>query len=567
MTDLKAMPYNLTDEQIEFVHKTVAAMDVEEKIGQIFFVIGEDENNKDLNEFIDTYRPGGIMYRPDKAEKLQREVAVCQAKSRIPLFIAANLEAGGNGLVAEGTWFGRPMQVAATGDAHMAYELGNVSGYEAKQVGGNMAFAPIVDLDLNFRNPIMNTRTFGSDEQTVIEMSDAEIEGFKANGIVPVAKHFPGDGVDDRDQHLLSSVNSLSADEWMGSYGQIYRHLIERGLPAVMIAHIMQPAWERRLSPGIEDKDLRPATTSKLLIDGLLRKELRFNGLTITDATPMIGYNAVMPRSEALPTTINAGVDMILFNKNIDEDYGYIRAAVADGTLPMSRLDGAVTRIVATKLAQGVMGMDGELVSPSSPRIDLRTEEHNKLAAEVAAKSVTLVKDRDGILPITPKKYPRVRLVVMGDSDDGGFKEGGLVTDKFKRHLEVEGFEVTVYDRKQLDFREIFEGGVQDEKDCFDLAFYVANVETASNQTTTRLDWIHLMAADAPWFMRSIPTVFVSTCNPYHLYDIPMVSTYVNAYTGNDVTIDAVMRKMTGKEEFTGVSPVDPFCDQFDTRL
>lgn len=567
MTDLKAMPYNLTHEQIGFVHKTVAAMDIEEKIGQIFFVIGEDENNKDLNEFIDTYRPGGIMYRPDKAEKLQREVAVCQAKSRIPLFIAANLEAGGNGLVAEGTWFGRPMQVAATGDAHMAYELGNVSGYEAKQVGGNMAFAPIVDLDLNFRNPLMNTRTFGSDEQTVIEMSDAEIEGFKANGIVPVAKHFPGDGVDGRDQRLLSSVNSLSADEWMGSYGQIYRHLIERGLPAVMIAHIMQPAWERRLSPGIEDKDLRPATTSKLLIDGLLRKELRFNGQTITDATPMIGYNAVMPRSEALPTTINTGVDMILFNKNIDEDYGYIRAAVADGTLPMPCLDEAVTRIVATKLAQGVMGMDGELVSPSSPRIDLRTEEHNKLAAEVAAKSVTLVKDRDGILPITPKKYPRVRLVVMGDSDDGGFKEGGLVTDKFKRHLEDEGFEVTVYDRKQLDFREIFEGGVQDEKDRFDLAFYVANVETASNQTTTRLDWIHLMAADAPWFMRSIPTVFVSTCNPYHLYDIPMVSTYVNAYTGNDVTIDAVMRKMTGKEEFTGVSPVDPFCDQFDTRL
>ena len=108
---------------------------------------------------------------------------------------------------------------------------------------------------------------------------------------------------------------------------------------------------------------------------------------------------------------------------------------------------------------------------------------------------------------------------------------------------------------------------MQYEKDQFDLAFYVANVETASNQTTTRLDWIHLMAADAPWFMRSIPTVFVSTCNPYHLFDIPMISTYINAYTGNDVTIDALLEKMMGQDKFIGQSPVDPFCGHFETHL
>ncbi|MCT6890175.1 MAG: glycoside hydrolase family 3 protein, partial [Lactobacillus sp.] len=224
--------------------------------------------------------------------------------SATPLFIAANLEAGGNGLLTEGTWFGRPLQVAATDDEQNAYNLGDVSGYEAKQVGGNMSFAPIVDLDQNFRNPIMNVRTFGSSEERVIRMSDSQIKGLKANHVIPVAKHFPGDGVDERDQHLLSSINSLSADKWMESYGQIYHHLIQNGLPAVMIAHIMQPAWERRLQPGIEDKDLRPASTSKLLIDGLLRTVLHFNGLTITDATPMIGYNAILPRSEALPATI-----------------------------------------------------------------------------------------------------------------------------------------------------------------------------------------------------------------------------------------------------------------------
>ena len=567
MVNLTKKPYNLSKVQVDFVGTTVASMSTDAKIGQLFFVIGQDEEKTDLQKFVKKFQPGGIMYRPDKAQKLQREIAVSQKASKIPLLIAANLEAGGNGLITGGTWFGRPLQIAATDDAQNAYNLGAVSGYEAKQVGGNMSFAPIVDIDQNFRNPIMNVRTFGSDKDRVIKMSDAQIAGLNANHVIPVAKHFPGDGVDERDQHLVSSVNSLSADEWMESYGEIYHHLIENGLPSIMIAHIMQPAWERKLEPGIADKDLRPASTSKLLIDGLLQKELNFNGLTITDATPMIGYNAVMKRSEALVATINAGIDMILFNKDIDEDYKYVTDAVADGRIPMERVDDAVTRIIATKIAQGVMNTDNQLCEPSSPSIDLKLAEHEKLAAKVADESITLVKDRDHLLPITPDKYPRIRLVVLGDTNDGGFKEGGQVTAKFKQKLEEKGFKVTVFDRKNLNFKEVFEGGVQYEKKRFDLAFYVANVETASNQTTTRLDWIHLMAADAPWFMKDIPTVFVSTCNPYHLFDIPMVSTYINAYTGNEVTINALMRKMTGEEEFLGKNPVDPFCGKFDTRL
>ena len=129
-----------------------------------------------------------------------------------------------------------------------------------------MSFAPIVDIDMNFKNPIMNVRTFGSDKNRVIGMSSAQAKGLEECGIIPVIKHFPGDGVDERDQHLLSSVNSLQADEWMESYGQIYHSLIEGGIPAVMIAHILQPAWERRLDPGISDDRLRPASSSKLLI-------------------------------------------------------------------------------------------------------------------------------------------------------------------------------------------------------------------------------------------------------------------------------------------------------------
>ncbi|MGT2742542.1 glycoside hydrolase family 3 protein [Streptococcus plurextorum] len=561
MVDLTKQPYNLNKEQIDFVHQTVQQLTADEKIGQLFFVIGQDEH---LDDFIDQYQPGGMMYRPGLAADVRAKIQRIQEHSKLPLFFAANLESGGNGIITEGTWLGNPLQIAATDDTEAAYQLGRVASYEANQVGCNMSFAPIVDIDYNFKNPITNTRTFGSNPDRVLQMAQAQTRGLAEHHVIPVIKHFPGDGVDDRDQHLVSSINSLSADEWSKTYGAIYKTLIDQGIPSVMIGHIYLPEWERKLAPGISDAQLRPASASSLLVDGLLRQELGFNGLAITDATAMIGYNVIMPREELLVATINAGIDMILFNKNIDEDYNTIRTAVHNGKITPARLDQAVTRIIATKVAQGLVTTKGQLGLTIPEQLELQTHKHQLITQEIAKKSVTLVKDSQQLLPISPQKTPRVRLVILGDSDEGGFKEGGKVASLFEKGLIDLGFEVTPY---QLDFHEIFEEGVEDLKAKFDLAFYVANVETASNQTTTRLNWIQLMAANAPWFVKSIPTVFVSTANPYHLYDVPFMPTFINAYTGTPATVDAVLRKMTGQEAFEGTNPVDPFCGDFTAKL
>lgn len=563
--DLTQKPYNLTMAESKKIQAQVASLSLDEKIGQLFFVIGQEA--ADLPRFIKKYQPGGLMYRPDTAKNIAAKTKLAQKLSPIPPFLAANLESGGNGLLTDGSWVSLPLGIAATNDPQNAYQLGAISGQEAAQVGGNMAFAPIADIDMNFRNPITNTRTFGSDPKQVLKMVQAQIRGLNEKQVIPVIKHFPGDGVDERDQHLVASVNSLSKEAWMNSFGHNYRQLIEAGAPVFMIGHIMQPAWERFLQPEIKDSELRPASSSKPLIAGLLREVLGFQGLAITDATPMIGYNVALPREELLPATINAGIDMILFNKNIDEDIHFIKKAIANGILSMTRVDEAVTRILATKVSQKIMTIEGQARRqiPNEPTIDFAS--HQATAATIADQAVTLVKDRDQILPLTPEKYPHLRLVVLGDHNDGGFNEGGSVTALFQAGLEKMGFTVSLYDHNQLDFHEIFEEGVADLQEKFDLCLYVANVETASNQTTTRLDWIHLMAADAPWFMKSIPTVFVSTANPYHLFDIPAISTYINAYTGNPVTVQAVLEKLSGQTEFLGKSPVDPFCGDFTTKL
>ncbi|MBF6978922.1 glycoside hydrolase family 3 protein [Aerococcaceae bacterium zg-BR22] len=564
MINLAKKPYNLSEKEINIIQKKIANMSQQEKIGQLFFGIAPDENKVHLEDYINKYQPGGLMFRPGPAEQIKRQVLTMQSASTIPLFFAANLESGGNGIISEGTWIGNPLQIAATNNTDNAFHLGNVAGFEAAQVGCNMAFSPIVDIDYNFKNPITNTRTFGSDTQRVLSMSKAQITGFNKNHIIPTIKHFPGDGVDERDQHLLSSINSLSADDWMNSYGNIYQSLIDDGVPCVMIGHIYQPAMEKLIDPQMILAEHLPASASEKLINQVLRAKLGFNGLAITDATAMVGYNVIMSRKELLPTTINAGIDMILFNKNIDEDYAIITDAVNTGIISSTRLDEAVTRILATKLAQGLMDANGEFINTTPEIIELQSDKHLAIAQDIAKQSVTLVKDRDKLLPISPKKTPRVRLVILGDSNEGGFKEGGKVTDHFTDGLEQLGFEVSMF---QMDFHEIFEEGPTDLQAKFDLAIYVANVETASNQTTTRLNWIQLMAANSPWFSQSIPTLFISTANPYHLFDVPYISTYINAYSGNIPSIQAILRKITGQEPFEGINPVDPFCGDFVAKL
>lgn len=529
MRETRETLFKFTETRKKQIQKIVENMSVMEKIGQLFFVIGQSGSVKELTAFIKKYQPGGMMYRPDNAEKLKDQLRAVQDASTIPLFLSANLESGGNGILTEGTWVGNPMQIAATDCTENAYYLGKIAGLEAARIGINMAFSPIVDIDYNFKNPITNTRTFGSDQKRIIRMAQAQIDGFSESNIIPVIKHFPGDGVDERDQHLLSSINSLSANEWMESYGTIYRQFIEKNVSCIMVGHIYQPAWERKLSPTIRETELMPASCSKLLVNGLLRDTLGFNGLAITDATPMVGYTTIMPHRERLVASINAGIDMLLFNKNIDEDYEVIASAVKEGSIRMERLDEAVARILAVKIYHGLFTEVREETVNSTPKSVIDRTEYQWVTKKIADESITLVKDREKHLPLTPQRYPRIRLVILGDSDDGGFKEGGRVGPLFKAGLEAAGFEVNLFDNQQLDFQEVFEAGVEDLGNKFDLALYVANVETASNQTTVRLDWNHLMAANAPWYEKDLPTIFVSTANPYHLFDIPYVSTFINA--------------------------------------
>ena len=562
MVDLKANPFFLDDSQIQWVEETLASMTDDEKVGQMFCPIGGNIEEDFLQSFLDEFKPGAMLYRPMPAKDVRRTHKFIQDHSRIPLIFGANLESGGNGICADGTYYSRPMGVAATDDPECAYRLGAVAGKEAQAVGCNWAFSPICDLDMNWRNPIMNVRTFGTDQDRVIHFVKEQLRGLKDYGVAAAVKHFPGDGVDERDQHLVCTVNSLSVEEYDKTYGAIWQEVVNAGTLSIMVGHILQPAYSKFFNPDLKDEDILPATLSKEILQGLLRGKLGFNGMIVTDATPMIGFNTPMKRAEAVPAALAAGCDMILFNKDIREDYQAVRDAIADGRLTQERVDEACTRILAMKAAMNlhVKKAEGTLVPSEEALAAVACEEHLQWAKDCADESVTLVKDTQSLLPISPEKYKRVRLYLLEDRIGGGFKDGEGAIGTVKTRLEAEGFEVTLFDYEHPDFYEMFEGGVADIKSKFDLAIYVACIDTASNQSVRRIDWVHLMAADAPWFLNEVPAMFISIANPYHLVDAPMVKTFINAYTPSEAVIEAVIDKIMGRSEFKGVNPVDPFC-------
>lgn len=566
MADLKAKPFYLNDDDIKWVEDTLAGMTQEEKIAQLFCLIAYNSEEEYLLNLAKNVKPGGLMCRPMPAEEGQRTVELLQKNTKIPMLIAANLERGGNGVMQEGTSLGSPLAVGATDDIKSAERLGTICGREGSAVGVNWSFAPIIDLDINFRNPICNIRTFGSDPDRVKNMGVAYVNAIQKEEVAACIKHFPGDGVDERDHHLVTSINSLSVKEWDDTYGAAYKACIEAGAMTVMIGHIMQPEYTRKLVPGIKDEDILPASLAKELVTDLLKKQLGFNGLVITDATSMAGMTIPMAREKSVPLSIAAGCDMFLFTKNMDEDFEYMRKGVENGVITQERLHDALTKILALKAALKLhkKQADGTIL-PNLDKANKYRGEHKKWAQEVADKAITLVKEQKGVLPLTPAKYKKVLLYPIESEAGFAYSVRTGAADLFKDALVKEGFDVDVFQPAQG-----FEGmmtGFRDMAEKYDLMLYIANMGTRSNQTTIRIEWAMPMGANVPIFVETVPTVFVSIENPYHLIDAPRVKTFINTYASTDTMLEALMDKLTGRSAFKGTNPVDPFCGMWDTKL
>ena len=563
-TSMQQKPFNLSAADLDWVQSTLASLSLEDKVGQLFCGISRLMTEEEYLDTLKICKPGGIMYRPGSLEEAVRFSGVLHQHSQVPMLVAANLERGGNGIVFEGTQLGSPLEVAATGDVEMARKLGEICGREGAAVGANWAFAPIIDIDYNFRNPITNIRTFGSNPERVRDMGVAYVQAVQAHGVAASIKHFPGDGCDERDQHLVTSINNKTVAEWDATFGEAYRASIEAGALTVMVGHIMQPAYSKKLRPGIAYADILPASLAPELMGDLLRGQLGFNGLVVTDATTMAGFTIPMPRSQAVPASIAAGADMFLFTRNLEEDYGFMLDGVKNGTISAERLDEAVMRILGLKAA---LKLHEKKSAPdlAAARAIVGQAEHQAWSRECADQAITLVKEQTGVLPLTPDRYKKILYCPIEAAAGVAYSVRVGACDAVKDKLIAEGFEVDTFVPKNM-----FEGQTEKTSDTvgvYDAIVYVANLSTKSNQTTVRIEWAQPMGANCPHYLASVPTIFISVENPYHLIDVPRVKTFINCYNSNDNVLTALVDKLVGRSDFKGQSPVDAFCGLWDARL
>ncbi|MHC3572323.1 glycoside hydrolase family 3 protein [Streptococcus suis] len=589
LVDLRKKPYSLDEEAISWIEETIAQMTLDEKIGHLFVNMGSQRTEVYLTGVLNDYKIAAVRYNPGPAADIWEQNYILQTKSKIPLLIAANTESGGNGAVTDGTKIGDEIKIAATTDPRYAYEMGKVAGLEAAAVGCNASFAPIMDLSRNWRNPIIANRTWGANVDQVIELSKEYMRGIMEHGIVPFAKHFPGDGIDERDHHLSFASNPMTKSEWMETFGRIYGEMADAGLPGIMAGHIHLPNVEKEMHPERELDDMLPASLNKTLLDELLRGELGYNGAIVTDASHMIGMTASMPRRELLPTAIEAGCDLFLFFNDPEEDLQWMKEGLENGLLSEERLHDALRRTLGLKAKLGLHLFEGrrqEIMLPKEEALALiGRDEAKQLAKEVADKAITLVKAKqEGIFPVNPERYKRILLVEV-DGYKGGF--GAMINagkkraaDTLKELLEARGHQVSIWENTEARIAKLPEEErpaaianvyaskrpIAEITDNYDLIINLVDVN--SGGTTQRIIWPAAKGTpDQPFYVHEIPTIIVSVQHPFALADMPQVATYINAYDGLPVTLEALVAKLAGESAFTGVSPVDAYCGLVDTQI
>lgn len=563
--DLTKKPFYLDAAQLKWVANTIATMSLEEKIRQLFVIAAGDAKDKTLQEVAE-FEAGGVMLRPLKEADVRKVNTYLMTHSKIPPFLAANLETGSNGLIEENTNIGHEMLIAATGNVDNAYEFGKFCMGEAALAGASMSFAPIIDINYNWENPITNIRSFGDNPELVSAMGQAYVRGAQEAGGAVTIKHFPGDGVDGRDHHVVKSVNSLPFPEWMRTFGKVYRDNIDNGATGVMVGHISLPDYfQEDKEVGLRDV---PASLNPALIQDLLRGELGFNGLVMTDASLMVGFGSQGKRRDLLPRAIAAGNDMFLFTKNLEEDYQFMVAGFREGIITEERLDDAMQRILGLKAR---LHLDARLERKTTLDSEITSKQ---LAKKVADEGVTLVKDTQHLLPIHSSEQQKIGIISLGNELDvfdileqgaSGIMKLALKFQKRKKKsheafgeiLTGRGYQVSFIDHSQIKvMMESVKESIAEFTSKYDLIIYFVKKDTMSNQTNLRVEFKSLAGFDAPWFIHEIPTMLISVANPYHEYDFADVMTIINGYSPTDEVLQAIVDKLEGKTPFRGVSPV-----------
>ena len=523
-----------------WIAEKVRTMPPEEKIGQVMGLHFAGRDDEQIREAIETCRPGSVLAGPmdaDRAANIKRIFADYAVKHDIPCLLAGDCEMGA-GIRGASTPFPWQMAVGAADDEELAYTMGRATGLEARRHGLHWNFAPVVDLDLNFHNPMAFCRALGEEPGHVSRLARAFIRGCQEDGhMACAAKHFPGDGVDPRDPHVITSINTLGLDEWRRTFGRVYREVIDEGVMSIMTGHIALPAVEDEAEGYLGP---RPATMSRKLQIDLLRGELGFDGLIVTDAIDMIGYASRAPKPQRAWRAIAAGADVAL--RAEPRDLGWIAEALDRGDLTQERLDDAVRHVLELKARVGLL--DGQ----ADPAVTDADRKRFAVASEAICEgAVTLVRDATGLLPLKLEKGARVLTMDLQFSGKQRGATQGLT--EIPRALEERGLRV---DHKVSPLHGDF--------DLYpvigDYGAIFVNFHIPPRYGNVKMHSEIIDALWNAWWMDHGRVVFTSFANPYILWELPWMPNYVNTFSNRPASQRAAVKVWLGEMPARGKSPV-----------
>jgi len=554
----------LSDAERRWVDSTLATLSLRERVAQMVMVwaLGDYTNTSDptyaqLVRWIEQDGVGGVAMSLGTPIEVAAKLNDLQRRARVPLVVGADLEPGLGRL--EGGLFTHylleaggatvlppAMAIAATGRADDAYAAGRIIALEGRAAGIHVNFAPVVDVNNNPANPVINTRSFGEEPARVALLAAEFVRGTREGGMLATAKHFPGHGDTDVDSHAGLPIVTATPARLDSVELVPFRAAIAAGAELVMTAHIALPAVD---SSGV------PATLSPRILTTLLRDSLLFGGVTITDAMTMEGIGKGYTTAQSTVLAVKAGAYILLKPTDPTQAIDAVVAAVESGEIPRARIDFLARRILEMKATAGLAA--GRTVSLTSLRDVVGHPEHRARSADIAARAITLLRDRDGILPLrAPGRVLVVQYAPETELRAGRAFGAAMRSGRIAVHGDRRGGPASVTALARLNPAATADlldslGRAADSSSVVVVAAYVRRVEGEGRfAVPPRIAaWIDSLALRRP-------VVVVAFGNPYLLAQFPNVDAYVATYGVSDDLERSAVRALLGQAPITGRTPV-----------
>jgi beta-glucosidase-like glycosyl hydrolase/CubicO group peptidase (beta-lactamase class C family) len=543
----------VSPEASKWVEATLRKMSIDDKIGQLLFTtyhgsltptdaaayaqMMHDVNDLHCGGFINITQSSPLGIVKSQAYPTAVLTNQLQAKSKLPLLIGADFERGAAMRLDEGTSFPTAMALAAAGNPQDAYTMGKITALEARAVGIQWIYAPDADVNNNPGNPIINTRSFGEDPARVSEYVTAFIRGVEENGGLSTAKHFPGHGDTASDSHVDLPV--IHADRERLEHLELipFRAAISAGVSSIMTGHLSVPALE-------PDPDA-PATLSSHILTGLLRKELGFHGLVVTDAMDMGGITVRYAPGEAAVRAVLAGVDALLMPPVPDAAFEALQAAVRSGRISTERLDASVRRILQAKARLGLN--KNRLVDINAINQKLGSVAWQGEAQEISDRGVTLLRDPAHRLPLDGTKPNRALLLALYADPEP------YPGEDLERELKSRFDAVTTL---RADTRFVNANGLKvPSPDTYDVAILALFVRVSDRKGNVDVPAEQAALAEQ-LFKSGKPVITVGFGSPYLIEHFPQAETWLAAFGISDVAQISIARALFGQIPVRGHLPV-----------